>query len=306
MGDRWFGKPSSIKGVFGVLWRFAGQTDRRDSAAAAFDSACHGGLNWCQFHRHFMRLSMEVWGLVKLFILFCACALTGFAGGTSAPGKEGVALAIVFDTSGSMKDSVPDKDGKQSPKYLIARRALQWVADRLDSFVKSGAGGKRELAMCLITFQNGRAREQIRFGPFDLAEIRTFVAGFGSPSGGTPLGESIRLAARRVMSSPLSRKHVLVITDGINSVGPEPAVVLPALQKQAEELKTFVGYHFIAFDVDAALFSGVKKLGATVVGAVDERQLGEQLNSILKEKILLEEEEPQGAVSVKEKDINNR
>lgn len=253
-----------------------------------------------------MRLSMEVWSFARLFVLFVAFALTGFGGGTSAPGREGVALAIIFDTSGSMKDGVPDKDGKQSPKYVIAKRALKSVADRLDLFVKSGEGAKRELAMCLITFQNGRAKEQIPFGPFDAAQIRKFVAGFGAPSGGTPLGESIRLGVRRVMNSPLSRKHVLVITDGINSVGPEPAAVLPALQRQAEELNTFVGYHFIAFDVDAALFSGVKKLGATVVGAADERQLGEQLNSILKEKILLEEEEPRGAVSVKEKDVNNR
>ncbi|MDH7502384.1 MAG: hypothetical protein QHJ82_06670, partial [Verrucomicrobiota bacterium] len=113
-------------------------------------------------------------------------------------------------------------------------------------------------------------------------------------------------AARRVMNSPLSRKHVLVITDGINSVGPEPTAVLPALQRQAADSNAFVGYHFVAFDINAGLFSGVKRLGATVVGAADERQLGEQLNLILKEKILLEEEEPQGAVSGKGKDVNNR
>jgi len=280
--------------------------DLWNSGSAAFDSACHRGLDSCQFHHRFMRLSMEVWSIARLFGALVAFALAGFAGGTSVPGREGIALAIVFDTSGSMKDSVPDKDGNQSPKYVIAKRALESVADHLDAFVKSGDGGKRELAMCLITFQNGRPQEQIRFGSFDAAHIREWAAGFKLPSGGTPLGESIRLAARRVMNSPLSRKHVLVITDGINSVGPEPVAVLLALKRQMEDLNTFVGYHFIAFDVNAALFSGVKKLGATVVGAADERQLGEQLNSILKEKILLEEEEPQGAAGVKEKDGNNR
>lgn len=253
-----------------------------------------------------MRLSMEVWSLARLFGALVAFVLAGFAGGTSVPGREGIALAIVFDTSGSMKDSVQDKDGNQSPKYVIAKRALESVADRLDAFVKSGEGGKRELAMCLIIFQNGRPQEQIRFGSFDAAQIRKWAAGFKLPSGGTPLGESIRLAARRVMNSPLSLKHVLVITDGINSVGPEPTAVLPALQRQAADSNVFVGYHFVAFDINAGLFSGVKRLGATVVGAADERQLGEQLNLILKEKILLEEEEPQGAVSGKGKDVNNR
>ena len=50
--------------------------------------------------------------------------------------------------------------------------------------------------------------------------------------------------------------------------------------------------HFVAFDVDAKQFEAVKKLGATVVGAADENQLGSQLQFILQEKILLEDEEP--------------
>ena len=48
----------------------------------------------------------------------------------------------------------------------------------------------------------------------------------------------------------------------------------------------------MAFDVDAKQFNSVKKLGATVVGAADEKQLNTQLEFILQRKILLEEEEP--------------
>jgi hypothetical protein len=36
----------------------------------------------------------------------------------------------------------------------------------------------------------------------------------------------------------------------------------------------------------------LKRQGATVVGAVDEKQLNSQLQYILQQKILLEEEEP--------------
>ncbi len=50
--------------------------------------------------------------------------------------------------------------------------------------------------------------------------------------------------------------------------------------------------HFVAFDVDAKQFAPLKKLGATVVGAADEKQLNTQLEYILQRKILLEEEEP--------------
>jgi len=50
--------------------------------------------------------------------------------------------------------------------------------------------------------------------------------------------------------------------------------------------------HFIAFDVDAKVFASVKKQGATVVSASDEKQLNSQLEFILQKKILLEDEEP--------------
>jgi hypothetical protein len=90
----------------------------------------------------------------------------------------------------------------------------------------------------------------------------------------------------------LSRKHVLVITDGMNTAGPTPAVVLPRLKQLAEQAGTSLSVHFVAFDVDAKVFDSLKKQGATVVGAVDEKQLNSQLEFILQRKILLEEEEP--------------
>ena len=49
--------------------------------------------------------------------------------------------------------------------------------------------------------------------------------------------------------------------------------------------------HFVAFNAAAKEFNGVKKLGATVVGAADEKQLDTQLDFILQKKILLEDEE---------------
>lgn len=245
-----------------------------------------------------MRLSLETaCRLQRLAGLFCVCAL-GFAGAATAPSREGVALAIVFDTSGSMAESVRDKDGQKAPKYDVARRALGAVADRLESFLKAAAPGtRRELEVCLVVFRSGRPHEEIGFGPFDAERLRSWAKGFRSPAGGTPLGESMRLGARRVMASPLARKHVLVITDGINSVGPDPAAVLLGLRAQAERLQTVVAFHFIAFDVNASLFDPVKRLGATVVGAADEQQLGDQLQTILERKILLEDEEPAAASS---------
>jgi hypothetical protein len=68
--------------------------------------------------------------------------------------------------------------------------------------------------------------------------------------------------------------------------------VLPNLKRVAEQKGTPISVHFIAFDVAAKEFNSVKKLGATVVSAADEKQLNSQLQFILQRKILLEDEEP--------------
>ena len=78
----------------------------------------------------------------------------------------------------------------------------------------------------------------------------------------------------------------------MNTVGPDPASVLPGLKKQAEQRQAALSVHFVAFDVDAKVFDSLKKQGATVVGAANETQLNTQLGLILEKKILLEDEEP--------------
>ncbi|MGH7970065.1 MAG: VWA domain-containing protein, partial [Limisphaerales bacterium] len=196
--------------------------------------------------------------------------------------EEGVALAIIYDTSGSMKDPVPDKSGRSAPKYVVANRALIAVAHEIQAFATNTASGPaRKVHTALFVFQGEHAREAIKMGPFDAAALENFAQHFSSPNGNTPLGNTLKAAARAVMASPLSRKHVLVITDGINTAGLPPATVLPALKKQAQEKGANLAVHFIAFDVDAKVFSPLKKMGATVVAAADENQLNTQLQYIL-------------------------
>jgi len=227
--------------------------------------------------------------------IFAGLLVDGALLGAEAPvgPQEGIALAIVFDTSGSMKDAVPNRDGRPTPKYVIANRALQAVADQLETFVKGAApGATRRLQTGLIVFKDGHPRDAIAFSENAPDRLRRWAADFRQPAGSTPLGESLRLASQRVLASPLSRKHVLVVTDGINTAGPAPEQVLPGLRRTAEQKQTVLGVHFIAFDVNARVFDPVKRLGATVVGAMNEGQLRSQLQTILAQKILLEDEEP--------------
>ena len=51
-----------------------------------------------------------------------------------------MALAIIYDTSGSMHDSVRDSTGRHAPKYVIANRALTAVAKQIQTFASNNAG----------------------------------------------------------------------------------------------------------------------------------------------------------------------
>jgi uncharacterized protein YegL len=218
--------------------------------------------------------------------------LASGVGALRAAEAEGVALAIVYDTSGSMKEPVTDANGRKSPKYVVANRALDGITRQLQAFMTNTTAGPRQVSAALVVFTSEGARVAVPFGPFNAQSFYTWGKTFNRPEGGTPLGRALSKASEVVLDSGLSRKHVLIITDGMNTVGPDPASVLPGIRAKAADKGAAVSVHFVAFDVDAAQFAGVKKLDATVVSAANETQLNTQLQFILQKKILLEEEEP--------------
>src|SRR5262245_33456506 len=62
------------------------------------------------------------WLIVMLLLLL---ALLQFSVSGNARADEGLALAIVYDTSGSMREPVTTADGKRAAKYLVGNRALE-------------------------------------------------------------------------------------------------------------------------------------------------------------------------------------
>lgn len=238
------------------------------------------------------RLLLTMKTIPSLAVLASLLAL-GQGTACLAAQEEGLALAIIYDTSGSMQEAVPDQAGHSAPKYTIANRALIAVAKQVQAFATNAAGGApRKIETGLFVFQGESARQAIKFGPFDASVLQNWAKQFSGPSGNTPLGNALTLAGQAVLDSPLSRKHILVITDGMNTAGPAPEAALPPLLRKAGDKGTSVSVHFIAFDVAAKVFDPVKKLGATVVSAADEKQFNTQLDFILQRKILLEDEEP--------------
>ncbi len=116
--------------------------------------------------------------------------------------------------------------------------------------------------------------------------------GFSKPEGATPLGEALRTAGEPLLKSGLSRRHILVVTDGESNGKLSPPNAIKGLRAALTPPDAMLGFHFIAFEVAATVFASVKSLGATVLSAGDEKQLGTQLAVILEKQILLEDEEP--------------
>jgi hypothetical protein len=206
-----------------------------------------------------------------------------------AADDDGVALGILYDTSGSMREPVPDSHGSTSPKYVIANRAMLAIVKQVQAFTSSGTtNAPHKVDVGLFIFDKNGAKEVVKLAPFDAGAIQNWATNFTNPNGGTPLGNSLRTVARVVLASPMPRKHIIIITDGENTVGPDPAAVMPGVNRAAETQQSAVFVHFIAFNVDAKVFNGVKKQGASVASAADETQLNSQLDFILQNQILLE------------------
>src|SRR5712671_3150527 len=80
-------------------------------------------------------------------------AIAGFRTSLFAVPDDGIAVAIIYDTSGSMKEQVRDRAGKLSPKYVIANRALEGVTARIDTFAANAASeGSRKVQAGLFVF----------------------------------------------------------------------------------------------------------------------------------------------------------
>lgn len=182
--------------------------------------------------------------------------------------------------------------GSPSSRMEVACRALTAAVDRVEAWrAAAPPDAPRRVESALVTFRG----VEVPWGPFDPAPLRKWAAAFRSPAGATPLGNAVLQASALVLASPLDSRHLVVVTDGENTAGPLPEEAMDSVKKRAGAGGAFVSMHFIAFDVDAAVFAGVKARGATLASAASAEQLDKRLKFILEEEILLESDTPRPA-----------
>jgi Mg-chelatase subunit ChlD len=205
----------------------------------------------------------------------------------SAEAKEGLAAAIVIDVSGSMEQTVAGAEGRQEAKIAIARRAAQ---DLVGQFVRYAQEHKDEavlLGLYEFSERSGAAdcRPIVPMGAPDSGRAASALAGIRA-DGGTPIGSAMIAAKHALDATGLSRRHLLVVTDGENTSGVEPGAVTLGIGRRPEAERPSI--YFVAFDIDAARFGGVRDAGGLVLAAANAKELNETFDTLLRGKILVE------------------
>src|SRR6478736_6881174 len=96
----------------------------------------------------------------------------------------GAAVAILVDTSGSMKQDAP---GDSRPKYVVAQEALEAMLDATDAFVAKRPDFPIKIGVYSFASSVHRQRP---IQPYDRAAVRATLASLPRPGGGTAIGDA--------------------------------------------------------------------------------------------------------------------
>ena len=208
---------------------------------------------------------------------------------SSAEYRDGIAAAILIDTSGSMNQQVKDADGRARPKIEIAQRAAIGLVNQFDAYAREHSG--QAIYLGIYEFSDRSAnmrptRQVIPLGPPNPAVAQSAISKMVA-GGDTPIGDAMIVAKRDVDATGLAKRHILVITDGENTKGYSPADVTQVISSQPEKDRASI--YFIAFDVAASTFNSVRDSGGLVLAASNERDLKDTLGYLLTGKILVEQ-----------------
>jgi len=200
--------------------------------------------------------------------------------------REGLAAAIVIDVSGSMKDAVRGDDGRKERKIDVARRA---ASDLVEQFARYSEEHKDEPVLLGIYEFSERSGDDTRtivpMGPPDRAKAASALSTLRA-DGGTPIGSAMIAAKAELDRTGVTRRHLLLVTDGENTDGFDPSKVAAAINRRPEAERPSI--YFVAFDIEASRFESVRDAGGLVLSAANARELNDTLDSLLRGKILIE------------------
>ena len=191
----------------------------------------------------------------------------------------GAAVAILVDTSGSMKERAP---GDTRPKYVVAREALDAMLDATDAFIARRPDFPIKIGVYSFSSSVRRLRS---IQPYNRDAVKNVLANLPGPGGGTAIGEAMREARPDLYRAGVFRKYLLVVTDGENTNGRSPEDVAREIWGKSQGA---VQVYFVAFDTTPEKFGFLKEVGGDVIGAGTGAELRTALDGIYQGKILAE------------------
>jgi Mg-chelatase subunit ChlD len=191
----------------------------------------------------------------------------------------GAAVAILIDTSGSMRERV---GGDSRRKSEIAHDALEAMLDATDAFIARRPDFPIKIGIYSFSSSVRRLRPIL---PYDRAAIRSVLASLPGPGGGTAIGDAMREARPDLYRAGVFRKYLLVVTDGENTKGRSPEDVAREIWGKSQGS---VQTYFVAFDTSPEKFAFLKQAGGDVIGAGTGAELRTALDGIYQGKILAE------------------
>ena len=194
----------------------------------------------------------------------------------------GTAVVMIIDTSGSMAMAAGNDAGDPTPKYEVAQRAMQQVVESTDEFLQTHP--ERLLKMGLVVFAGG-VETALPVEKFDKQKVSAAIDQIREPAGGTAIGTAIKEGFVQLYGAGCYRKYLICVTDGANTVGPDPAAVSKYLFDKTEGE---VEMHFVAFDTSASSFAFLSSVNGQVVEAANEQQLRTQIQEIYDRRIFAE------------------
>jgi Mg-chelatase subunit ChlD len=197
-------------------------------------------------------------------------------------------VAVLVDVSGSMKQSVKSATGAPERKMQIAKRRVLELIEQGEAAAAAKPDRPLQLAVYEFSGRDRRpsSRSIVPLGPPDVAAARSAINSM-RPDGGTPIGDAIIVAQQDLAESGWSRQHIIVVTDGENTQGYNPADVVEAIGRVDEARRAAV--YFIAFDVAEKKFAPVRDAGGLVLAADNEQELQQTLDYLFTGKILAEQ-----------------
>jgi Mg-chelatase subunit ChlD len=191
----------------------------------------------------------------------------------------GAAVAILIDTSRSMREEAP---GDSRPKSVVAREALEAMFDATESFVAK----RPDFAVKVGIYSfSSHASTVLPMQPFDRTAVRDALARVPRAGGGTAIGEAMLTARPDLYRAGVFRKYLLVVTDGENTSGRSPDQVAREIFQKSEQS---VAIYFVAFDTNADRFAFLKQVQGDVMSAGSGPELRKALDEIYQGRILAE------------------